>query len=389
MKILVINCGSSSLKYRLFEDDAELAKGIVERIGQADTPDHNVAVEKMFAQLTDPANPAKVNVAEIEAIGHRVLHGGEWMTDPVIIDRDVISTIDACVPLGPLHNPANLQGIRACMKQAPHATQVAVFDTGFHQTMPDYAYTYPIPENLRKEHSIRRYGFHGTSHYYVSGRMVDILRKNEGITSGSKVVCCHLGNGSSLAAVVDGKCVDTSMGLTPAEGLMMGTRCGDIDPAVLVYLQRTQGWDADRLDKLINKQSGLLAVAGVADMRDVEDRYMAGDPKSRLAFDIFCYRILKYVGAYTAAMDGLDAIAFTGGIGENSPLVRERVCSSLTYLGVSIDPAINEPRSKQERRISTPESKVKVYVVPTDEERVIAQETMKLTIAKKSVGAKA
>ncbi len=376
MNILVINCGSSSLKYRLFDDNGQRAKGQIERIGQDDTtPDHTSAVQRMLEQITAADTAGRVDLEDIQAIGHRVVHGGDKLTESVLIDRDVISTIDACIPLGPLHNPANLQGIRACLKLIPHAKQVAVFDTGFHQTMPDYAYTYAIPEDLRQRYGIRRYGFHGTSHLYVS-REVDKELAAAGV-SGRRIVCCHLGNGSSIAAVKDGKCIDTSMGMTPSEGLMMGTRCGDIDPAALIFMMRTLNYDADRLDRVINKEGGLLAVAGMIDMRDVEDHAAAGDYRCSLALNMFCYRVLKYIGAYAAAMNGIDALAFAGGIGENSPEVRQRVCSQLSYLGVEIDAEANDIK-RTRREISAPGSKVKVWIITTDEELVIAQETRRL-----------
>ncbi len=379
MNILVINCGSSSLKYRLFDDNGQRAKGQIERIGQDDvTPDHTRAVQRMLEQITAPDTPGRVDLEDIQAIGHRVVHGGDKLTESVLIDRDVIATIDACIPLGPLHNPANLQGIRACLKLIPHAKQVAVFDTGFHQTMPDYAYTYAIAEDLRQKYGIRRYGFHGTSHLYVS-REVEKELAAAGV-SGRRIVCCHLGNGSSIAAVKDGKCIDTSMGMTPSEGLMMGTRCGDIDPAALIFMMRTLNYDADRLDRVINKEGGLLAVAGMIDMRDVEDHAAAGDYRCTLALNMFCYRVLKYIGAYTAAMNGIDALAFAGGIGENSPEVRQRVCSQLSYLGLEIDPQANDIK-RTRREISTPSSKVKVWIITTDEELVIAQETRRLVEA--------
>jgi len=279
--------------------------------------------------------------------------------------------------LAPLHNPPNLLGIRACMEQAPQAIQVAVFDTAFHHTLPRHAYLYALPYELREKYGIRRYGFHGTSHRYVSERVIELLREENALHTPSKIICCHLGNGCSIAAVLDGKSVDTSMGMTPAEGLVMGTRSGDLDPAILLHLQRTLGWDADRVDRLINKEGGLLALAGVSDMRDVEARAAAGDSQAQTAFEVFCYRIIKYIGAYAAAMNGVDAIAFTAGIGENSPAVRSRVCASLGYLGVEIDEDANRA-GRGERCISTPGSRVKVYVVPTDEERVIAEETRRL-----------
>jgi len=263
------------------------------------------------------------------------------------------------------------------MEQAPQAVQVAVFDTAFHHTLPPHAYLYALPYELRENYGIRRYGFHGTSHRYVSGRVIELLKQDNALQTPSKVICCHLGNGCSITAVLDGKSVDTSTGMTPAEGLVMGTRSGDIDPAIVLHLQRTLGWDADRVDRLINKEGGLLALAGVSDMRDVEARASSGDAKAQTAFEVFCYRIVKYIGAYAAAMNGVHAIAFTAGIGENSPVVRSQVCAYLRYLGVQLDEKANR-EGKGERCITTAESRVRVYVVPTDEERVIAAETRQL-----------
>ncbi len=375
MNILVVNCGSSSVKYRLFSDSQERARGLIERVGSAESPNHTVAVQQMFEQLSEMEGGLPIE--EIHAIGHRVVHGGEKFTGAVIITPEVIEAVEECASLAPLHNPPNLLGIRACMEQAPQAIQVAVFDTAFHHTLPRHAYLYALPYELREKYGIRRYGFHGTSHRYVSERVIELLRQENALHTPSKIICCHLGNGCSIAAVLDGQSVDTSMGMTPAEGLVMGTRSGDLDPAVLLHLQRTLGWDADRVDRLINKEGGLLALAGVSDMRDVEARAAAGDSPAQTAFEVFCYRIIKYIGAYAAAMNGVHAIAFTAGIGENSPAVRSRVCASLGYLGVEIDEDANRA-GKGERCISTPGSRVKVYVVPTDEERVIAEETRRL-----------
>jgi len=375
VNILVVNCGSSSVKYRLFSDSQERACGLIERVGSAETPNHTVAVRKMFEQLS--RMEGGVPIEQIHAIGHRVVHGGEAFTGAVVITPEVIKAIEACATLAPLHNPPNLLGIRACMEQAPQAIQVAVFDTAFHHTLPPRAYLYALPYELREKYGIRRYGFHGTSHRYVSERVIERLKQENALHTPSKVICCHLGNGSSITAVLDGKSVDTSMGMTPAEGLVMGTRSGDMDPAIILHLQRTLGWDADRVDRLINKEGGLLALAGVSDMRDVEARAQAGDYRAQTAFEVFCYRIIKYIGAYAAAMNGVHAIAFTAGIGENSPAVRSRVCASLEYLGVRLDETANR-EGKGERCISRPDSQVKVYVVPTDEERVIATETRKL-----------
>lgn len=401
MKVLVVNSGSSSLKYQLINTGTEqvLARGLCERIGdpagggrlkhnsegrhqlirEEPVQDHIKAVDLAFAALVDPEYGAISDLDEIDAVGHRVVNGGEKLIRPVRINDEVIRVVDEMSPLSPLHNPPNLMGIQACMDRLPEKPQVAVFDTAFHSTMPPKAYMYALPYELYEEMGIRRYGFHGTSHKYVSRRAVDMLREC-GLTD-TKIVTCHLGNGCSMAAVVNGECVDTTMGVSPAEGLVMGTRSGDIDPAILPFLAKHKGWSPDELENLINKRSGLLGVSGTSnDMRDVEDGAAGGDERAELALELFCYRIRKYIGAYAAAMNGLDAIVFTGGIGENSPVVRGRVCSGLGVLGVHLDEAANEARGT-ERAISRSDSRVQVLVIPTNEELEIARETVEIASA--------
>lgn len=395
MKILILNSGSSSLKYQLIDSETEevLAKGLAERIGtdggkvkqectgkdkieiEVDMADHAQAIDHVFALLTDPKCGAIQSVKEISAVGHRVLHGGERFIQPTLVNEEVVEAIEALSDLGPLHNPANAKGIRACMRLMPDVPQVAVFDTAFHATMPDYAYTYALPYKYYTEYGIRRYGFHGTSHRFVSGVAQKMLGELGYDKATTKVVTCHLGNGSSMAAVYGGKVADTSMGVTPAEGLMMGTRAGDLDPAILPYIQKKTGASADDIDNLINKASGLLGVSGVSsDMRDVENAAGEGNKRAQLALAIFIYRIRKYIGAYAAAMGGLDAIVFTGGIGENSKTTRAKVCDNLGFLGIELDSGKNKSL-KGPADISKESSKVRILLIPTNEERVIARET--------------
>ncbi|MBQ2700201.1 MAG: acetate kinase [Clostridia bacterium] len=400
MKILVLNAGSSSLKYQLLDMEGEklIAKGLVERIGQKGSklthkvngeatvvetymPTHVEAIQNMLAALTDPQKGVLKNMDDISAVGHRVLHGGEKFSESVIINDDVIAAIEENIPLGPLHNPANLMGIQACQQVMPNTPQVAVFDTAFHQTMPKKAYLYGVPKEYYEKLKIRRYGFHGTSHRYVSKRVCDFL----GIPQeGTKVITCHLGNGSSLAAVKDGKCVDTSMGITPLEGLVMGTRCGSMDPAVVQFIVNNsermgKKMDVNEVLDLLNKKSGMLGLSGgrTSDMRDIESLANAGDEDCIVARDMLVYGIIKYIGAYAAAMNGVDVITFTAGIGENGPETRQAVCEGLSYLGVKIDKELNNCKGK-ELVISTPDSKVTVCVTPTDEELVIARDTLEL-----------
>ena len=396
MKILVLNSGSSSLKYQLIDSDSEevLAKGLAERIGVAggggkikhetangkfvvdvDMPDHEQAMDHVFELLIDSERGAVKSIDEIAAVGHRVVHGGEKFVHPTLVDDETINEIDKMSVLAPLHNPPNLKGIRACKRLMPNVPQVAVFDTAFHATMPDYAYTYALPYKYYTDYGVRRYGFHGTSHRYVTQRAQRMLQEEGFDPASTKIITIHLGNGCSMAAVVGGKVVDTSMGLTPAEGLVMGTRSGDLDPAILLYLARELGASPDDIDDLINKKSGLLGVTGItSDMRDVEEAAEKGDKKANLALSIFCYRIKKYIGAYAAAMGGVDAIVFTGGIGENSNTVRAKVCDKLEFLGLELDLEKNDSL-KGPADISKASSRARILLVPTNEERAIARET--------------
>jgi len=400
LKVLVLNSGSSSLKYQLIDSETEdvLAKGLAERIGGASDvgkvthqttgrektsietkmADHAQAIDHVFAMLTDPVYGAVKDVSEISAVGHRVLHGGERFVHPTLVNEEVVSAIEDLSDLGPLHNPANAKGIRACMKLMPGTPQVAVFDTAFHATMPDYAYTYALPYKYYTDYGIRRYGFHGTSHRYVTGQAQKMLAQIGMDTAKTKIITCHLGNGSSMAAVVGGKVQDTSMGVTPAEGLIMGTRAGDMDPAILPYIMKKLNASAEDLDNLINKKSGLLGISGVSsDMRDVESLADEGNKRAKLALDMFWYRIRKYVGAYAVAMSGLDAIVFTGGIGENSSITREKVCEGLDFLGIELDEQKNNTL-RGPADISCSSGKVRIFLIPTNEERIIARETVEV-----------
>lgn len=392
MKILVLNCGSSSVKYKLIDSESHevLAEGGVEKIGLPDSflkfkrkdgsketivvdmPDAKAAVANVIKVLTDPKEGVIKSFDEIEAVGHRVVHGMDKFNSSVLITPEVIEKVKECYTVAPLHNPANIAGIEAVSELIPDAPQVAVFDTAFHQTMPAYAYMYPLPKEMYEKYGVRRYGFHGTSHRYVSRRACEFL----GVPYESqKIITCHIGNGGSITAVKDGKSVDTSMGLTPTEGLMMGTRVGDVDPGALVYIMKQLNLDADGLMKLINKQSGVLGVTGISsDMRDIENAIEAGNEQARLALDMYEYRILKYIGAYAAVLEGVDIIVFTGGVGENQTITRESVCRRLAWMGVDFDSEANKTRGK-EMLLTKPGSKVKVVCIPTDEELVIAQDT--------------
>jgi len=395
MKILVLNSGSSSLKYQLIDSETEqvLAKGLAERIGldggkikhesaangkvevDVDMPDHDKAMDRVFELLKDPEKGAVGSIDEISAVGHRVVHGGEKFKESIKVDEKIVDEIDKLSSLAPLHNPPNLKGIRACMRLMPGVVQVAVFDTAFHATMPPYAYIYALPYNYYTDYGVRRYGFHGTSHRFVTGQAQKMLQQEGFDPAETRIITCHLGNGCSMAAVKGGKVVDTSMGMTPAEGLVMGTRAGDLDPAILIHLAREIGCSIDEIDNIINKKSGLLGVTGVfSDMRDVEEAALSGNERADLALSIFCYRIRKYIGAYAAAMGGLDAVVFTGGIGENSPVVRSRVCRGMEFLGMELDEEKNRTlRGMAE--INKPAGKVKILIVPTNEELMIARET--------------
>ncbi len=394
MKILVVNCGSSSLKYQLFDMLTEevLAKGLVERIGiegsvlthkptgkekkivQQTMQSHKDAIKMVLQMLVDPQYGVLSSMKEIDAVGHRVLHGGSKYAESVIIDEKVLDAIEEFVPLGPLHNPANLIGINACAEALPGVPMVAVFDTAFHQTMPKKAYIYAIPYKYYENNHIRKYGFHGTSHKFVSQRAAKLLGSEN-----TKLITCHLGNGSSVAAVKNGKCMDTSMGLTPLDGLIMGTRSGTIDPAVIKVLADEEHMTINEIDNMLNKQSGVLGISGISsDFRDLEQASEEGNERARLALDAFDYKVVCTIGAYAAALNGVDAIVFTAGVGENSPEAREAILTKLTYLGVELDKEANKKRG-EEIMISTPDSKVKVFVIPTNEELMIAMDTMNLT----------
>ena len=393
MKILVINAGSSSLKYQLIdmENESLLAKGLCERIGidgrlthkpqngkpvyEADVPfpTHKEAIEAVLEKLTSKDYGVVETMAEIGAVGHRVLHGGIEFTESCVVDDACEAAIKKCFPLGPLHNPANLMGIKACQAAMPGVPQVAVFDTSFGMSMTPEAYIYAIPYEYYENDSIRRYGFHGTSHRFVSARACEIMGKK-----GTRVINCHLGNGSSVSASIDGKCVDTSMGLTPLEGLPMGTRSGNLDPAILQFIMNKYGYTADEMLNILNKKSGVLGISGVgSDFRDLEKAAKEGNERAQLALDKFAYEVRKYIGAYAAAMGGVDIITFTAGVGENGPDMRESICEGLGFLGVHVDHEKNQVRGK-ETDISAADSTVKVYVIPTNEELMIARDTLAL-----------
>lgn len=395
MKILVLNCGSSSVKYKLIEssDKKVLAEGGVEKIGLPDSflkfklpdgsketivvnmPDHKEAVKQVLNVLTDPQKGVIASFDEIGAVGHRVVHGMEYFNKSVVITPEVIEKVKECYPVAPLHNPANVTGIEAVSDIMPGVPQVAVFDTAFHQTMPAKAYMYALPYSDYEQYGVRRYGFHGTSHRYVSRRACEFL----GLPyDKQRIITCHIGNGASITAIEDGKSVDTSMGLTPTEGLMMGTRVGDVDPGALVYLMQCRGLDAAGLQKVINKDSGVLGVSGISnDMRDIEAGIAAGNERARLAMDMYEYRILKYIGAYTAVLGGVDVIVFTGGVGENQTATREAICRKLAFMGITFNAEANKVRG-EEIEISGKDSKVHVVVIPTDEEMMIAEDTAAL-----------
>ena len=400
MNVLVVNCGSSSLKFQLINSDTEAvaAKGLCERIGidgrlvyepaggekeitEAPMPTHTEAISMVLDALVNEKTGVLRSLDEVEAIGHRVLHGGAKITESRIIDDEVIEVIDECCDLGPLHNPANLMGIRACMKLMPGKPNVAVFDTAFHQTMPPKAYRYAIPTKFYKDYAVRKYGFHGTSHSFVSKETVRFLGLD---INNSRVIVAHLGNGASISAVKNGKCVDTSMGLTPLEGLVMGTRSGDLDPAVLEFVCKKENIDVSKMLNILNKQSGVFALSDnlSSDFRDLEDAMDKGNEAAGLAIDAFAYRVAKYIGSYTAAMNGVDAITFTGGIGENAGIVRRKVLEYLGFLGIRMDEEQNKKRGEN-FILSTADSSVKVAVIPTNEELAICRETVDLVKAAK------
>ncbi|MGN0310359.1 MAG: acetate kinase [Bacteroides sp.] len=393
MKVLVLNCGSSSIKYKLFdmEQKSVIAQGGIEKIGlkdsflkftlpsgekkilEKDIPEHTVGVEFILQTLTSPEYGAIKSLDEINAVGHRMVHGGEKFSESVLLNKEVLDAFIACNDLAPLHNPANLKGVRAVEAILPNVPQIGVFDTAFHQTMPDYAFMYAVPYELYTKYGVRRYGFHGTSHRYVSQRVCEFLGVSP---EGKRIITCHIGNGGSISAIKDGKCQDTSMGLTPLEGLMMGTRSGDIDGGAVSYIMDKEGLDSAGISNLLNKKSGVLGVFGESsDMRDLESAAAAGNKRAILAEKMYFYRIKKYIGAYAAALGGVDIIVFTGGVGENQASCRAAACEGLEYMGVKLDAEKNKVRG-EEIVISTPDSKVQVVVIPTDEELMIASDTV-------------
>ena len=397
MNILVINCGSSSLKFQLINSDTEqcIAKGICERIAieggmityapaggekekkNVQMADHTEAIRLVLEALTNPNTGVVKSMDEIDAVGHRIVHGGERFAESTIITDEVLAAIEECNDLAPLHNPANLIGINACKQLMPGTPMVAVFDTAFHQTMPSEAYLYGIPYEYYQKYKVRRYGFHGTSHSYVSKRAAEVLGKNY---EDLKIIVCHLGNGASVSAIKNGKCVDTSMGLTPLEGLIMGTRSGDIDPAIVEFLAHKEGKSLEEVVSVLNKKSGVLGLSEnlSSDFRDIEDGYFAGNEPAVRAMETFCYRVAKYIGAYVAALNGVDVICFTAGVGENSPILRTLICDRLGYLGITLDDTANNKRG-EDIAVSTADSKTTVMVIPTNEELAIARETARLT----------
>ena len=399
MKVLVLNCGSSSIKYKLYDMTTKevMAQGGIEKLGLPDSflkftladgskkiieknmPEHTVGVELILEVLTNAEYGCIKSLEEIDAVGHRLVHGGEKFNTSVVITPEVIKQMEACTDLAPLHNPANLKGVAAITKILPNVPQVGVFDTAFHQTMPAHAYMYALPYEYYEKYGVRRYGFHGTSHRYVSRRACEFLGLDY---ENTKVITAHIGGGGSITAVKNGKSIDTSMGLTPVEGLVMGTRCGDVDLGAMTYLMEKEGLDAAGVNAVINKKSGVMGVSGVSsDMRDIEAAIAAGNERAKLALDMFEYRLLKYIGAYTAALNGVDVLVFTGGIGENQMQTRDYICRGLEYLGVKYDAELNGKSRGEEIEISTPDSKVRVVVIPTDEELTIASDTVALVNA--------
>lgn len=394
MNVLVINCGSSSLKYQLINSDTEavLAKGLCERIGidgrlvyqlaghdkeitEAPMPTHKEGIQMVLDALVKPKTGAVKSLSEIDAVGHRVVHGGEKFAQSVVLNEEVLAKVEECNELAPLHNPANLIGIRVCQELMPGVPMVGVFDTAFHQTMPQKAYLYGLPYEYYEKYKVRRYGFHGTSHSFVSKRLAEFLNLDY---NNSRLIVAHLGNGASISAVLDGKCVDTSMGLTPLEGLVMGTRSGDIDPAIMEFIAKKENLDIDGIMDVLNKKSGVEGLSGVSsDFRDLEAAYHEENPRAIAACEVFAYRVAKYIGAYVAAMNGVDAIAFTAGIGENTSFIREKILAYFGYLGITMDKEANMVRG-EDKIISTPDSKVTVCIIPTNEELAIARETVAL-----------
>nr|WP_314278518.1 acetate kinase [uncultured Peptostreptococcus sp.] len=397
MKVLVLNCGSSSLKYQLIDMDNEavLCKGLVERIGidgsilkhekegldakhivEEPMKDHKDAINHVLSAVVDPSVGAVKEMKEIDAVGHRIVHGGEKFASSAVLTDEVIDAIKACSDLAPLHNPANLMGVEACKAILPNVPMVGVFDTAFHQTMPEKSFMYGLPHGLYEKHGVRRYGFHGTSHLYVSQKAAQMLNKKP---EDLKIITCHLGNGASITAVNGGKSVDTSMGLTPLEGLIMGTRCGDIDPAIIPFVMKKEGLDADGVDKMMNKESGVYGMTGISsDFRDIEDAAAQGNKLAINALDAYAQRVKKYIGAYAAEMNGVDAIVFTAGLGENGISMREMICADMDFMGIKLDSEKNDVRGK-DRIISADDSRVKVLLIPTNEELMIARDTLRLS----------
>lgn len=400
MNVLVLNCGSSSVKYKLLEmpDGKVKAQGVVEKLGlpgsflkvnlpsgekvilEKDLPEHTAAIEFILETITGKEYGCIKDLKEINAVGHRLVHGGDKFTESVLIDNDVVAKVESCIDLAPLHNPATLKGIEAVTKLLPQLPQVGVFDTAFQQTMEKKVFMFPIPYEYYEKYGIRRYGFHGTSHRYVSQRACDFLGLDY---NKARIITCHIGNGASIDAIKNGKCIDTSLGMTPTDGLMMGTRCGAVDPGMLVFLGEKEGFSYEELSNCINKKSGVLGVSGVSsDMRELEDAIKKGNERAILALDMYEYRIKKYVGAYAAAMGGVDLIVFTGGVGENQARTRDFVCSDMEFMGIHFDKKKNESVRGEEALISLPDSKVKVCVIPTDEELMIAKDTYDITTKK-------
>lgn len=396
MNILVLNCGSSSVKYKLMQmpEGKVLAQGGVEKLGlegsflkfklpngdkvilEKDMPEHTVAIGFILDTLTGSEYGCIKSLDEIEAVGHRLVHGGDKFSESVVINEDVIAKVTECIDLAPLHNPSSLKGVAAVTKLIPNVPQVGVFDTAFQQTMPDHAYMYALPYEYYEKYGVRRYGFHGTSHRYVSHRACEFLGLDFEKT---RIITAHIGNGASISAIKDGKCIDTSLGLTPTEGLIMGTRCGDVDPGALVFIGEKENLSFSQLSDVINKKSGVLGISGVSsDMREIEDAIAQGHKRAELALRMYDYRIKKYVGSLTAAMGGVDVLVFTGGVGENQTTTREYVCADMEFMGMKIDNELNAKTRGEEILLSTPDSKVKVVVIPTDEEMMIALDTLAL-----------
>lgn len=397
MNVLVLNCGSSSVKYKLFQmpEGRVLAQGGVEKLGltdsflkfklpsgekvvlEKDMPEHTIAIDFILQTITGSEYGCIKSLSEIDAVGHRLVHGGDKFNKSVLIDQEVVAKVTECIALAPLHNPSTLKGVAAVTELMPNVPQVGVFDTAFHQTMPDYAYMYAVPYEYYKKYGVRRYGFHGTSHRFVSKRACEFLGLDYNKT---RIITAHIGNGASMAAIKNGECIDTTMGLTPTDGLMMGTRSGEVDPGALVFIAEKEGMNIAQLSDLVNKKSGVLGISGISsDMREIEDAIARDDERAKLALKMYDYRIKKYVGAYAAALGGVDVLVFTGGVGENQTTTREIVCAGMEYMGIEIDNELNAKIRGEETLLSTPNSKVKVVVIPTDEELMIALDTVALT----------